>query len=216
MTRTTCLYRSLLLVCFCCAALGRASADSLTLAGSFAADNSTFDYTLTTTAMQDFTFYTTSYGGGLNANGTTTSAGGFVPVLTLFSPTGTVIDFGGAGGTCGGASNADPSTGLCNDAKFSDVLAPGTYNLVLSEFPNVPVGKLSDGFLFSADPTATGDVCGVSGGTFLEADVAPCVQRRSNYAVNVSSPSAVPEPATWLLVLPAAAAFFVYGRRQLA
>jgi hypothetical protein len=111
---------------------------------------------------------------------------------------------------------ADPTTGMCDDAAFSASLTAGQYVLDFTEFPNVANGGINDGFLFSSDPTATGDVCNVAGGTFLQADVAPCVQRDANYAVNIVSSSPVPELPTWYLVFPPAAALLLFGRRQFA
>ncbi|MEO8735278.1 MAG: DVUA0089 family protein [Edaphobacter sp.] len=217
MTAPKSVIRALAPLVICLAATYGAKAASFTQSGSFSADNSIYTHTFDTTTAQDYTFYTTSYGGGTNADGTHTNAGGFVPVLTLFSSTtGNVLGFGGGDATCNGSANADPGTGLCEDAYFSEVLGPGSYTLDLTEFPNVANGGLNDGFLFSNDPTATGDLCGVSGGTFLQTDVAPCVQRASNFSVNVSSTSPVPEPSTWVLVLPAAAAIALFGHRQLA
>jgi hypothetical protein len=217
MTALKSVFRPLALLTICLAAVPGAKAASFTASGSLAADNSVYTHTFDTTTAQDFTFYTTSYGGGMNANGTQTSAGGFVPVLTLFSATtGNVLGFGGGDATCHGSSSADPSTGLCEDAYFSTALSAGSYILDLTEFPNVANGSLRDGFLFSNDPTATGDLCGVSGGTFLQTDVAPCVQRNGNFDLNVVSSAPVPEPSTWVLVLPAAAAIALFGRRQLA
>jgi hypothetical protein len=212
-TKFLCLFFALFLI----ATFGRANAATLTFTGSLTADDSVFTYTFTTASTQVFNFYTTSYGGGVNLNGTITPAGGFDPVLTLFSTTtGNVLGFGGGTGTCQGSSHIAPATGLCEDASFSETLAAGAYTLDLTEFPNVAIGQLADGFLFAGDHTITGDICGVSGGTFLESDVAPCAQRTSSYAVNVSSTSPVPEPPTWLLVSPVAAAIALFKRRQLA
>ena len=205
---------SLGLLCLCLAA-STAKADGVTYTGTFAADNSIATFNLNPTSAMDYNFYTTSYGGGLNANGSMSTAGGFVPVLTLFSATtGNVLGFGGGDAMCHGSSAADPGTGLCEDASFSASLGAGSYILDLTEFPNVANGNLAGGFLFSNSPTATGDLCG--GGTFLQTDVAPCVQRADNYAVNVSSSSPVPELPTWYLVFPPTAALLVFGRRQFA
>lgn len=220
MTRTMFLSRSFALIFALCLAVGTADAAPITLTGTFSADNSLFDYNFTNSSTQTYNFFTTSYGGGTNANGTTTAAGGFVPVLTLFSSTGSVLGFGGGDATCHGSASADPKTGLCEDANFSETLAPGAYQLYLSEFPNVPVGNLSDGFLAGTDTHFTGANCGSPDGMFLQADVAPCVQRTANYSVNVTSASTspVPEPSTWLLTAPfaALAAFFGNRRRRLA
>lgn len=217
MTRTTFLCRFLVLLLFCCGVFSRANAIPLTFSGLFTSDDSIFNYNFTTTSTQVFNFYTTSYGGGINLDNSVSLPGGFDPVLTLFSnATGNVLGFGGGTGMCQGSSSMDPTTGLCEDASFSKILAPGTYTLDLTEFPNVAIGELSDGFLFAGDHTITGDFCGVSGGTFLQSDVAPCVQRTADYAVDISSTPSVPEPPTWVLVLPAAAAMALFGRRQLA
>ena len=215
MTRTQFLSRSFALLFALCIAFGTADAAPITFTGTFTADNSLFNYSFTNPSTQTYNFFTTSYGGGVNANGTTSSAGGFVPVLTLFSSTGSVLGFGGGDATCHGSAAADPTTHLCEDANFSLALAPGTYQLYLSEFPNVPVGNLSDGFLAGSDANFTGTNCGQPGGMFLQADLAPCVQRTANYSVNIaSSVSAVPEPPTWLLTLPFAALPAVFRRRR--
>ena len=194
------------------AALGAQAANALTVTqtGSFSSDNQVVQYDFSLTAASPVTLYTTSYAGGVNADGTTTTGGGFVPDLTLFNGNGSVIASDGATGTARGNLKADPSTGLYNDAFTSANLAAGSYILTLSEFPNVAVGNLSDGFLFSS-ATATGDTCGVSGGKFLETDLAPCVQRTGNYAFNVNT---TPEPATLWLVLPALGVAYFWRKRQ--
>ena len=185
-----------------------------TFTGTFANDSTTFEYDFTAAASSTYNFFTTSYGGGANVNGTTTKAGGFVPVLTLFQANGTVIGPSVTGGAI------DPTTKIADDAFLTQVLGPGSYILILSEFPNVALGNLPDGFLFAGQANATSLVCNGGGtGTFLEADLTPCVQRANNYALNVStaaSPSAVPEPATWLLVLPSAGLFLALGRKLYA
>ncbi len=194
------------------AAVGAQAATALTVTqtGAFSSDNQVVEYDFTLPSSTTVALYTTSYAGGVNADGTTTAAGGFVPDLTLFQSNGSVITSDGATGTSRGSLQADPVTGLYNDAYISTNLAAGNYILTLSEFPNVAVGNFSDGFLLSS-PTATGDTCSVSGGKFLEADVAPCVQRTGNYALNVST---TPEPATLWLIVPTIAAAFLWRKRQ--
>ncbi len=207
------LSRSLTLLALCASLPVMARADS-TFSGTFAADNQVFEYDFSSTAAQNYLFNTTSYAGGLNADGTTSADGGFAPVLSLYN--GTTDQFlagGGTGGVCSGSTAADAATGLCNDAYFSTTLGPGDYVLQLTEFPNYPVGNLGEGFQFGNDPNATGTACGVSGGQFLEADVAPCVQRNGNYTVNVAV-SPVPEPSTWLLLVTPLLALPVVQRRR--
>ncbi len=217
MTAPQRVFRSLALLTVCLAAVPGAKAASFTYNGSLAADNSVYSHTFDTTTAQNYTFFTTSYGGGVNADGKSVSLpGGFAPVLTLFSSTtGSVIGFGGGDATCHGTASADPKTGLCEDAYFTETLGPGSYTLDLTEFPNVAFGNLSDGFLAGSDSHFTGTNCNSPGGMFLQADVAPCVQRTANFSLNVTT-SPVPEPPTWLLVLPSAGAIALFGRRQLA
>ncbi len=176
------------LVMLCLTAPSRATASTFN-SGSFAADNSFYELTFSETGASNFMASTSSY-----------AAGGFLPVLTLFNATtGSVIGNSGTG------------TG---DASLTALLAMGTYNLFLTEFPNVAVGNLSDGFLFADNATATGDVCGVSGGMFLNA--VTCAQTGNNYALTTNANSTVtPEPATWMLVLPGAALLFYSSRRRL-
>ena len=156
--------------------------------GSFTNDDSFYSFSFTNPTFTQFTFNTTSF-----------AAGGFAPVLTLFnSTTGLAID------------NAGSGTG---DVALTDGLGAGSYVLYLTEFPNVANGpRLSDGFLFTGSPTITGDLCGVSGGKFLNTTSAPCTQRTANYSLNLST-SAVPEPPTWALVLPSVLLLAAASRR---
>lgn len=192
-------------------------ADTITHSGTFGADNSSYTYNFNLSSTQTVTLYTTSYGGGANLDGTTSAGGGFVPVLSLFTRSGSIIGGDGGSGVCNAGQQADSSTGRCEDAFLSELLAPGKYTLVLTEFPNVAVGDLSDGFLFSSDPTATGDACGgtMSGKKFFDTTAAPCVKRTHDYTLNIATNTPVPEPPTWALVLPAAG-LIVAGRRYLA
>ena len=215
MVNAKALSRSLALLALCASLPFMARADS-TFSGTFSADNQVFEYDFSNVAAQNYLFDTTSYAGGLNVNGTASAGGGFAPVLSLYN--GTTDQFlmgGGTGGVCNGSTAADTITGLCDDAYFSTTLGPGDYVLQLTEFPNYPVGNLGSGFQFGGDPNATGTVCGVSGGQFLESDVAPCVQRNGNYTVNVGV-SPVPEPSTWLLMVAPLLALPVVQRRRIA
>ena len=194
-----------------------ASATSFTASGQLPTDTAVVQYNLAITTPGATNFYTTSYAGGLNADGTTTAGGGFDPVLTLYSSTGAFIATGGGASTCGGSTNADSVTGLCNDAYFTESLDTGNYTLAITEFPFYPNGDLSSGFFSSIDPTAISDACG-SSTPFLESDVAPCVARNGNYTVNASSVTSTvtPEPSTLLLLAGPLAGLIYSNRRRLA
>ena len=174
------------LFAFCSCFALRANASTFSTSGMFAADNSTFEYNFTDPGAAIFTAATTSY------------ATGFVPVLTLYNgTTGMEIDNSGTG---------------FGDASLNDVLDPGTYDLFLTEFPNVAVNNLADGFLLSSDPSATGDQCGVAGGMFY--NVITCAADSSNSYALTASTAPTPEPSTWLLVLPPAAFLYLSQRRR--
>ncbi len=205
-----------------CLTVGHAGAVSITQTGTLGADNQVHEYLLNLPTAQTVDFYTTSYAGGKNLDGTTSAAGGFVPVLTLFSSaTGQVIDCSATGSTCSGIQmtppigtiKADPTTGFVNDAFLRESLTAGSYVVDLTEFPNGASGDLNTNprFLFSSDPNATGNACGVTGGMFLEADMSPCTQRNGAFTLNVGT---VPEPATLWLALPVLV-LGVLGRKRL-
>ncbi len=166
-------------------------ASTATLGGSFSADEQMFQYTWTLPQASSATAYTTSY-----------ASGGFVPVLSLFDASGTLIASDGGDASCTDGRMADASTHLCNDAYLHSLLAAGSYRLVLTEFFNFPNGNYSHGFSEQGAGNFTSSVCGTSG-PFWETDLAPCVQRSGDYSVTVTSGSAAtPEPATAWLVLP--------------
>jgi len=180
------------------------SAKANTISGTFPTDDQINRYTTTLTSSQTFTVNTTSY-----------ATGGFVPVLTLFNADGSPITPSVTGGVI------DPATMLANDAFISQVLGPGTYLLTLSEFPNGALGGANDPFLFEGQGNFTPSLCPTSTGTaFLESDISPCAQRTSSFSLTSNAtltPSSVtPEPATWILVLPATGLLLAFGKRSIA
>ena len=205
------------LLAFCSLAVPRANAAPFTDSGTFSTDNDVVLFDITTTTAQNYTFYTTSYAGGTNADGSTTAAGGFDPVLTLFTAPapGTFVPnaVGGGSNSCTGVGT-DPGTGFCEDAYFTETLDPGSYILALTEFPNYSNQTLND---FNPDNAAIiSQSCGTST-SFVDANT--CTQRDGDYTVNYTSSavSAVtPEPPSALLVLLPLAGVIVLNRRRLA
>ena len=163
--------------------VGRAHATTMKYSGKFSADDTVVTIPFSTSFSQIYKLSTTSF-----ANG------GFVPVLTLFSA---------AGGDPLAFAETDNS-----DVSIDQLLGPGSYLLALTEDPNVFTTTFAAGTLFAGMPNATGDTCSVAGGKFLDV-FDGCTQRTSKYAVTVSSTAATPEPASWLLVMPATALLFV-------
>ena len=189
-----------------------AGAVTITQTGSFTNDDQVLQFVFNVPTQQTLTIFTTSYAGGVNLNGTTSLGRGFVPVVSLFSSTGSLIGSDGADGLaggCRGGARIDSVTGFCDDAYLLTTLAAGNYTLTLTEFPNVAIGSLSDGFLFTGSQTITGDICGVSGGRFLQSDISPCVQRTGSFAVNVGT---IPEPLTLWLAVPVLVGGFIHKR----
>ena len=178
-------------------AFSQAHAGTTTYTGTFAGDNSFFSDPFSVSSSTNYTFTTTS-----------AAAGNFLPTLTLFNvATGMPVDFND-GSYPGG------------DVSISDTLASGSYDLFLTEYPNVASGNLSDGFLFSSDPAATGDFCGgpLAGQSFANAETCAAGTLGSNYAlVATSTPvstAVTPEPSTFLLMLAPAAGLVEMARRR--
>jgi PEP-CTERM motif-containing protein len=155
----------------------------------------------------DVSIFTTSYGGGANLNGTTATAGGFQPNITLYNSDGTYV---GSQNANDPMAKVDSSTGLALDGLLTESnLAAGNYIVTLTNFwtqQSATATNLSDGFT------------NLGGSTFLDVQ---SNMRSGAYALNIAAPggpvSATPEPASFWLVLPALAgvAFFARKRKSL-
>jgi len=185
--------------------LGSLSAP-LTTSGTFANQGVALEVTFSLSSATQLTIFTTSYGGGMNANGTTAAPGGFMPSLVLYS---------GAGNYVAGEifpspiGSRDPTTGLVGDAYIgTSTLNAGTYILALSDnlVQQSPTAtNLSDGFIDYGSGTTFADVQGNL--------------RSGSYTLNINGPSnaaAAPEPATLALIGPAfgGLALWLYRRRN--
>jgi len=163
------------------------------------------------TSASEVTIYTTSYGGGMNLNGTTASAGGFQPNITLYNSTGFVV--ANQSPSFSPIGNSDPSTGLELDGYLQDSnAAAGTYYVTLTDWQN-QMSITSTGLNLST--AAFEQFSGPSGTSFQDVDGNT---RTGNYALNISSmplgTSTVPEPASFLLLIPGLAAVALLNRKR--
>ncbi len=176
------------------------SANTYSFTGTFAHDNDVQQFDFTLPFDTQITLRTLGYGGGINLLNSTILAGGFEPVLQLYTALGIAvggeIDPGPNGGPCG-VRNPDPSRGsLCEDAYASVFLPAGDYIVAITQYPNSPLGTLSDGFLY--DGVANQDFNNGFGNGLLP----PLFyQGNGNFAldITVADPSGAPEPnSAWL------------------
>ena len=170
-----------------------ALAASVTLTGSFNQDDDVRLFSFNVDNSSPVTLRTTSV-----------AAGGFDTILTLFNSSGAFL-----------AENDGPATSFVpDDAMIQQSMAPATYILALTEFDNFhltgPGGVLSDGFERTGQGNFTASQFGSSPSDIAFIDVTGA-QRTSNFSLtlnNVSSASAVPEPATF--------AIFIFGLAGIA
>jgi hypothetical protein len=183
-----------------------AEAGGISLVGSLDAENpnDAFITSFTLLAPSAVTIQTWSFGGGVNAAGTSIAPGGFDPYVSLFNGAGPAASFL--------ASNDD---GLCPPGHASEVcadstlttalLSPGTYTLALtlpfnfSFAENLGVGTLGDGFI-GLDSSFNDGSC-----------AATC---SSAYAIDIQSTTPVPEPATCTLLAMASALLLLVRRHS--
>lgn len=178
----------------------------LTTTGTLANQGVALEATFSLSSAAQLTIFTTSYGGGTNANGTTAARGGFMPSLVLYN---------GAGAYVAGeifpspVGIRDSTTGLIGDSYIrTSTLAAGTYIVALSDYlvqQSPTATNLSDGFIDYGSGTTFSDVQGNP--------------RTGSYALNINGAggaSAVPEPATLALIGPAfgGLALLLYRRRN--
>ncbi len=178
------------------------------LTGTLANQGTVLEENFSLAASSSITVYTTSYGGGANVDGSSTTSGGFMPSLVLYSGTGSYV----AGETFPSPTgNMDMSTGLVGDSYLSAAgLVPGTYILALSDFQvqQAPTAtNLSDGFINYG-----------GGASFFDAQGN---LRTGDYSLNLTTTSnassaATPEPGTFFLVIPALLGAIALRRRSVS
>jgi hypothetical protein len=163
---------------------------------------------------------------------TSGATGGFPTNLAMFDGVGNMMVQGNGAPACNGFStvNAD---GLCNDAYIAEppsgVLAAGNYTVALTQWDNLAIGNLTEGFFFVdvvPDPNFTftnGNGC--QAGTYF-CDGFTHTNRTGNWAVTfnlinpngnavgtVTQAGATPEPATWMLLMSGLGAGWWIRRR---
>ena len=176
---------------------GEASALSFAFTGTFAGDDDVDLFSFTLDAPSTITAITYSYAGGTQTNGNVVPAGGFDPMLTLFDATGLKL----ADNDDGISAPFDPDTGDAFDAELSAVLAAGAYILALTQYDNISLGDLADGFAETGNAFFTA-LYGCTNGQFCDdSGDAPFNNRTSAWALDLLNvTTAVPEPATAALL----------------
>ena len=228
-------------VCLLTATPGRASS-FLSYTGALSSSEGVFETSFTLTTTDNINILTWSFGGGTNAAGQLIPAGGFDPLVALFSgpPATAVMATDGSGnpfvdsddvsnppyspvGNCPPAGfvaiGAGPGNLVCGDDLLQiSNLPAGFYTLVLTDANYLPDAIFDNGALSEGFTDLTGgalQTCNTGGdGT--------CVDRSSNFAVDIvsasgtadlSAPSAAPEPEDWTLLGAGVAA--LAGMKQL-
>ena len=190
------------------ATMGLSSAPALatdfSFTGSLPTANSVQLFNFNVGAPSTVTLRTWSYAGGTNAAGTVIARGGFDPILALFDSSGLLVNQNDDGG-----SNvaADSVTGAHYDTFLSSLLGAGTYTVSVMAYSNFATGpNLSNGF------SNTGNFVDATGN-----------QRNNQWAFDIlnvngaTQGGAVPEPATWAMMLVgfgAAGVSLRYRRRK--
>lgn len=168
-----------------------------TVLGSFVDDNDAQQFEFSIALDSIVTIETVSYAGGdfVGSPGSSTSGGGFDPILSLFDGGGLFITQQDDGST-----NVDAVTGAAFDSFFQPNLVAGTYTLVITQFDNFFLGAVGDplstGFEFDGPgfETFTSDF-GCTAGKFCDVSF-PSNSRNNRFAINISAEAlAVPEPA---------------------
>jgi len=169
---------------------GAANATDYSYTGTFATDNDVLSFDFVVGSTSDVTLRTWSYAGGTNAAGQLIAAGGFDPILSLYSlSTGLRV---GQNDDGGGLVAADAVTGAHYDTYFDATLAAGSYRVIITEYDNFAPSTLGGTFApngYHNFEDATGHF------------------RDNHWAFDILNVDAamqvgaVPEPSTWAMML---------------
>lgn len=190
-------------VVFSLFSMSSVNATDFSFTGNFVNDNDVQLFNFTVGATSNAILETWSYAGGTNAAGQVIPRGGFDPILAVFDSTGALVDYNDDGGP---SHRTVDITGAAYDTWLSlPGLLAGDYIVAVTQYNNFPNGSnLSDGFLHDG-PSGVNFTEALTGHTFgLFWDVTGD-QRDGHWAFDIlgveqASETAVPEPATMLLL----------------
>ena len=188
------------------------NAVSFSFAGNFNHDNDVQLFHFGLLSASTITLQTWSYGGGINAEGDPVLPGGFRIALQVFdAPTGQALGVSFLPGTAAcPPNNPDPARlDSCLDVFGQLSLSAGNYIVALTQFENLALGNLSDGFFYVdvvPDPNFNNgfNFAGLPGTSAWELDI-----------LGVDSAAPAPEPASALLIAGAVLAGIGARRRRI-
>ena len=170
-------------------AASSASAADFSFTGTLARDNGKALFSFTVTTPSTVTLRSLGYAGGTNAAGNAIARGGFDSALSLYGSDGVAIDFNDDGLD----STPDSVTGAQGDSVLITDLAAGTYSVYLTQYSNFGPMVIPGEFAFDNEPDFRGGFIDFYGD-----------QRTGAYAfdiLGVDTAVAVPEPATWAMMI---------------
>ncbi|WP_205012854.1 DVUA0089 family protein [Sphingomonas panacisoli] len=168
-----------------------AQATDFSFAGTLPNANAVLFFDFTVGASSTVTLKTLSYAGGTNAAGTVIARGGFDPILSLYNVS-TGLRIGqNDDGSCSQVAK-DTVTGACYDTYLQQVLAAGTYRVAVTAYSNFAPDTLGGNFGGGGSFT---DFTGNLRDAHFAFDVLNVAQATG------PGGGAVPEPATWAMML---------------
>ncbi|HUL34906.1 MAG TPA: DVUA0089 family protein [Candidatus Eisenbacteria bacterium] len=210
-----------------------ASADTTSYTGTLSdsADSFTLAFSLPGPGTEAVSVQTFGFGGGTNGAGTSIPAGGFDPLVALFSGTGSgatlltdasgnpygtsdILSNYGSFTGCPPAGTQDIGGTVCGDITMTLDLAAGNYTLLLSDAAYLPNAIFDNGTLDEGFTDLTGgafQTCNTDAtGAFS------CVDDTSNWAFDLTTESnqvPVPEPSTLNLLCAGLIAYLLLAKR---